>query len=111
GLALLVPLAMLAVLVIALAPGLIVVFLPGGSAVTVIGAILLVIGVLLAGVGCLAVYFGYWAVAAPALLLENLGVIAAVRRSFQLVRGGFWRVLGIGLLTAVVTAVVRQVFV
>ena len=48
--------------------------------------------------------------AAPALLLENLAVFPALRRSYQLVRGSFWRVFGIGLLTAVIASVVREVF-
>jgi hypothetical protein len=50
-------------------------------------------------------------VAAPALLLEQLGVFAALGRSYRLVRGSFWRVLGIGLLTALITSIIRQLFV
>jgi hypothetical protein len=42
--------------------------------------------------------------------LENLGVFASLRRSFRLVRRSFWRVFGIGLLTAVIASIVRQVF-
>ena len=43
-----------------------------------------------------------WGLAAPALLLEHLAVGAALRRSVALVKGSFWRVLGILLLTVVV---------
>jgi hypothetical protein len=107
GLACLVLLAVLLVWLVALAPGLIVVFLPGGK---VFGAILLVLGTLLAAACSLALYFGFWAVSAPALLLEKLGPFAALRRSYRLVRGSFWRVFGIGLLTALIAYIVRQIF-
>jgi hypothetical protein len=107
GVALIVVLALPLVMALALAPGLIVLFLPSG---TVAGVILLVLGGIAGLLACLALYFGFWAVAAPALLLENLGVFASLRRSYQLVRGSFWRVLGIGLLTAVIASILRQVF-
>jgi hypothetical protein len=108
GLACLVILALPLIMLVTMLPGLIVVFLPSG---TVAGVILLLIGALAGFVGFMALYFGFWAVAAPALLLENLGVFAALRRSFRLVRGSFWRVVGIGLLTALITYFIRQVFV
>jgi hypothetical protein len=108
GLACLVVLTLPLVLLVTMLPGLIVVFLPSG---TVAGVILLLIGALVGFIAFMALYFGFWAVAAPALLLENLGVFAALRRSFRLVRGSFWRVVGIGLLTAVITYFIRQVFV
>jgi hypothetical protein len=40
------------------------------------------------------------------IVLERLGIVAAVSRSFKLVRNDFWRVLGIWLLGAIVAAVV-----
>jgi hypothetical protein len=107
GLACLVLLALPVVLLITMLPGLIVVFLPGAR---VVGVVLLVLGALVGLVLYAALYLGYLAVAAPALLLENLGIFAAVRRSYQLVRGTFWRVFGIALLTAVIADIVRQVF-
>jgi hypothetical protein len=107
GLACLVLLSLPLVVGLAMVPGLVVVFLPGGG---LVGAILLVVGALVGLVGYVGLYFGIWAVAAPALLLENLGVFAALRRSFRLVRGGFWRVFGIGLLTAVISYIVRNIF-
>ncbi|MQA84984.1 MAG: hypothetical protein GEV03_10260 [Streptosporangiales bacterium] len=42
------------------------------------------------------------ALAAPALILERAGVIGALRRSWTLIRGSFWRVLGILLLTVLI---------
>ena len=106
GLAFLVLLILSLLLVPALAPGLALLL----SDSEVLGALLLVLGVLVWLAACAVVYFGYWAVAAPALILENLGILAALRRSYRLVRGSFWRIFGIGLLTFVVTAVVRQLF-
>lgn len=47
----------------------------------------------------LAVRFAF---AAPALLLEELGIVAALRRSWRLGRGSSWRVLGIVLLTGII---------
>lgn len=106
GLAFTVLLALGLLLALVLAPGVALVL--SGSEVA--GALLLVVGMLLWLVACAVVYLGYWAVAAPSLILENLGVFAALGRSYRLVRGSFWRVLGIGLLTLVITAIVRQLF-
>lgn len=39
--------------------------------------------------------WGIWAVAVPALIIENHGIGRALRRSQDLVRGTFWRVWGI----------------
>ncbi|HEX3336923.1 MAG TPA: hypothetical protein VHS54_10720 [Jatrophihabitans sp.] len=49
--------------------------------------------------------WGIWAVAAPALVLERTGVIGALRRSWQLVAGHFWRTWGIRALGWVLTSV------
>ncbi len=110
GLALLVPLALTLLALVAVLPGALVLIFASGTAATVVGVILLLIGVVIAVIGSLALYLGFWAVAAPALLLENLGVFAALSRSYRLVRGNFWRVVGIGLLTAIITGIMRQVF-
>ncbi|GLY14866.1 hypothetical protein Kisp01_18810 [Kineosporia sp. NBRC 101677] len=108
GLALL--LLVLAPLIIALsmAPGGLLLFLLPDD--IWIGAVVLVVGTLLGVVAYAAFYLGFWSVAAPSLLLENLGVVAALRRSFRLVRGTFWRVFGISLLTAVIAYIVQQIF-
>ncbi|ONK13912.1 hypothetical protein [Streptomyces sp. MP131-18] len=47
--------------------------------------------------------------AAPALMLERQGVIAALRRSAKLVRGSWWRVFGIQLLVVVLLTVVGSI--
>ncbi|HEU5039092.1 MAG TPA: hypothetical protein VFT70_18945 [Nocardioides sp.] len=41
----------------------------------------------------------------PALMIERIGVIAAIGRAFRLTRRQFWRTLGIGLLTVIVTGI------
>jgi hypothetical protein len=107
GLALVVLMALPLVILAAIVPGLILIFVPG---VQTLGVILLVLGAITGIAVYLALYLGFLAVAAPALLLENLGVFAAIRRSYRLVRGSFWRVFGISLLTGVITYVIRQIF-
>jgi hypothetical protein len=42
----------------------------------------------------------------PLIVLERLGIFPAVTRSYELVRKDFWRVLGIWLLTLLVTIVI-----
>ena len=78
---------------------------PGLLALTVsdaLGGALLVLGVL-AGVVVLVLTLTRLSMAVPALLLEEAGVPTALRRSWGLVRGSFWRVLGILLLTGLIT--------
>lgn len=79
------------------------------------GVSLLLVSGLAGGLGLLlgvplAVVVVVWlwvrfAFAAPALLLEELGVRAAVRRSWQLGYGSFWRVLGVLVLAAIIGGV------
>jgi hypothetical protein len=49
--------------------------------------------------------WGALSVSVPALMVENLGVRAAMRRSRQLVRGTFWRVWGIRALGTIITSI------
>ncbi len=49
-----------------------------------------------------------WYVAIPALLVERTGPVAALTRSFQLVKQRFWPVLGVGVLAFVIAQVVVQ---
>ncbi|HEX3005576.1 MAG TPA: glycerophosphoryl diester phosphodiesterase membrane domain-containing protein [Angustibacter sp.] len=71
-----------------------VVAVPAGVVATLVGLpLLVVVGVVL---------FTKLAFAAPSLLLEELGVVAALRRSWRLVTGSFWRVFGILLLSAAI---------
>lgn len=41
----------------------------------------------------------------PALMLEDVGVLGAIRRAYRLTQHQFWRTLGIGILTVIVVVV------
>lgn len=95
-----------------------------GAAIAVLAGLVAVIVAVLAAIGsaavavvlglplalaviALLVYLYTVVLFAPVLIvLERLPVLDAVTRSFALVRHGFWRVLGIRLLTLLVTSVV-----
>lgn len=67
--------------------------------------------VLAALVGIAAGVVGIWLavlfwLATPALVLEDAGIAAAFGRSRHLVRGSWWRVLGIGLLVMLIASAV-----
>ena len=66
---------------------------------------------LLAGIALAVVVAVGLALAAPAYVLEGVPVIAALRRSTTLVRGRFWPILGILVLTAIIAAVVAGIIV
>ena len=65
--------------------------------------------VLLAVVVLAFVQVRYFLLAAPALMLERVGIATSLRRGAELSRGQFWRLLGIYLLTALVVGLVSQV--
>ncbi|MDF2710125.1 MAG: hypothetical protein K0R62_5777 [Nonomuraea muscovyensis] len=50
-----------------------------------------------------------FAFAAPAVVLESRGPLDAMRRSWTLVSGGFWRVLGILLLTSLLVGFIGSI--
>ncbi|HYO38621.1 MAG TPA: hypothetical protein VER39_03090 [Nocardioidaceae bacterium] len=81
-----------------------------GLQVGVAQGLLVGVPLLLAGVAALAfVQVRCFQLAAPALVLERIGVVASLRRAAQLSRGQFWRLLGVQLLTVLVVGVVAQV--
>ena len=79
--------------------------------VALAGPVTLVVGVPLVSAGLVGVVYLYVRVAlAPcALVLERLGIRDSLRRSGVLVRGSWWRVLGILLLAQIITGFVGQV--
>ncbi|MET8703393.1 hypothetical protein ACFVUH_36055 [Kitasatospora sp. NPDC058032] len=78
-----------------------------GAAEPAITALLVIVGMLSLPV---AVWLGIQlSLAAPALMLEKQGVIAALSRSRRLVRGSWWRIFGITLLSTVIAWVVSSV--
>ncbi|MFD8195875.1 DUF7544 domain-containing protein [Streptomyces wuyuanensis] len=100
GLTLLLPLIAAAVLAVGLLPGLLL-GSAGGAALAALGGIAAAVVTL-----WLMVRF---ALASPALMLERQGVIQSMRRSAKLVRGAWWRVFGILLLTVLLTFLVSLI--
>ncbi len=68
-------------------------------------------GLLIAALGGLALVYLYvkLALASPALVMEGCGVLESLRRSWALVRGSWWRVLGILILSAIITSLLTAV--
>jgi len=60
---------------------------------------------------CLLVWFWVrvYYLPVPALMLEPVGIIGAVRRGFYLTRRQFWRTFGIALLTGLVVGIASEV--
>jgi len=98
GLTLLLAVGYVAVLLVATLPGILVIAAgsdDGGATLTVLGAV--------AGLACVIWLWVLFSLAPPALVLERQGIVAALRRSGKLVRGSWWRILGIQLLTVLVS--------
>ena len=68
-------------------------------------------GILIGVGGTVALVFVYvkLALASPALVMEGVGVLTSLRRSWALVRRSWWRVLGILILSAVITSLLTTV--
>jgi hypothetical protein len=97
---------------LAVAVAVVAVLLPGLAAVLAgqpdLGIVLVLAGV--AGAIALTLLLTVrWALAAPALVLEKAPVLTALRRSWRLTRGSFWRVLGILLLTGIIVSIGQAV--
>jgi hypothetical protein len=80
----------------------------GGPAGALIGGLIAVLGFLAAGV--LAVWIGTRLSLVPSvLILERLTLGKAIRRSWGLVRGFFWRTFGIQLLVALMIGIASSI--
>ena len=91
------------VIALALAPGIVLLVLREWAG----GAVALV--VLGLGVTALVIWLGVVLTFVPVLIVvERLGIIASIKRSFALVKGAFWRTLLVLLLTLILTSVVSQ---
>jgi hypothetical protein len=87
-----------------LLPGILVLVAGGGA----LGAVLLVLGIIAAAV--LATWVAIrWLFAPSAVLLERIGAIASLGRSWRLVGGSWWRCLGIVLLAQLLASVLSGV--
>ncbi|TWE12054.1 hypothetical protein [Rudaeicoccus suwonensis] len=93
-------------LAIAIVIGIVVVLLLTGQTVLAI-----ILGVVLFIVLLLAVLYTFFraSLAPAALVLERLGPVEAIRRSFTLTNGSFWRVVGILLLTQLIAGVASSI--
>lgn len=74
--------------------------------ITLVGVFILVVA------GAIVSYYLSikFSVASPAMVLENLGVFAAIGRSWSLTRKNFWRLFGINILTSIIISMVTSVF-
>lgn len=104
GLLLLLPLIVTVVVLVAVVPGIVLSAAGAGAA----GAVLVVLGALAAVVAGIWLWI-LFSLAPPALMLEKQGVIAAMRRSAKLVRGSWWRIFGVLLLTQVLVFIVAGI--
>ena len=107
GLTLLIALMMTVVLAVPLGLGLGLGFALGAGTLPIV--LLGVLGGLVGVVGMIFVYVRWALLAAPALVLEGVGVLASLRRGGELSRGQFWRLFGIYLLASVAAGFVSQV--
>ena len=78
---------------------------------TIIGAILATMAVMAIPAVIGLFFMIRWYLVVPAMVVEDIGVFAALRRSWNLTRGHFWRTLGITLLFAVILGFVSAVIV
>ncbi|GGZ21615.1 DUF7544 domain-containing protein [Streptomyces poonensis] len=106
GLTLLLPLIAGAIVFVGVLPGLIVALIGEAEA----GAGLAVLGGLAAFIVAIWLMIRF-SLASPALMLEKQGVLKAMSRSVKLVRGSWWRVLGIQLLAAIIANIVASIIV
>jgi hypothetical protein len=70
---------------------------------------LVAVVVVLAAIAIIIVAVARFALAIPALVLERLGPIPALRRSWSLVEGSTWRTFGIVLLAGLVLTIIASV--
>ena len=78
------------------------------NAAVIVATVLIALGLLVAAMIAAAWLGIRLVVAVPAMLEEGLGPIAAVRRSWRLVQGSFWRIVGIVVVVYVLAQVVQS---
>ncbi|SEG78339.1 hypothetical protein SAMN05216223_1113 [Actinacidiphila yanglinensis] len=104
GLSFLLVFLYVAVLAVAIVPGILVAAAGstgGGAALAVLGAC--------AGLVVMVWLWILLSLSPPALMLEDQSIVGAMKRSAKLVRGAWWRVLGVELLTAVLTYIASAI--
>ncbi|MET8183673.1 hypothetical protein [Streptomyces sp. NPDC005336] len=104
GLLFLIPAIAVAIIAAGMTPGL----LLAAAGVDSEGAALASLGGL-AAAGVAVWLWVRFSLAAPALMLEKQGIMAALRRSAKLVRGAWWRVFGVQLLAVVLAFILGSI--
>lgn len=100
---------LVAVVLIGAAVLLAVVIISSASDSSTTAVVLAVLAAIILGLGAVvaALFLGVrLSLSSAALILENVGVLDGIRRSWRLTRGSFWRVLGILVLAGLIQAVV-----
>ena len=81
-----------------------------GFALDTAAAVLVIAGLVVTTIVLLVFFWvRVYYLAVPPLMLEPVGVFAAMGRSFALTRGQFWRTFGIALLTVLITQIAASV--
>ncbi|MGW1746879.1 hypothetical protein ACWCRD_14920 [Streptomyces sp. NPDC002092] len=106
GLILLLPLIAVTIVFVGALPGILVAVFGNADG----GVALAVLGGLAAGVVALWMMIRF-SLASPALMLEKQGVVKSMSRSAKLVRGSWWRVLGIQLLAGIIANIISAIVV
>jgi hypothetical protein len=106
GLTFLLPLIAVVVIGVGTLPGVLLAVSGSGDG----GTGLAILGGLAAGVVAMWLIIRF-SLASPALMLEKQGILKSMSRSAKLVRGSWWRVLGIQLLAAIITYIVAAIIV
>ncbi|WP_326808400.1 glycerophosphoryl diester phosphodiesterase membrane domain-containing protein [Streptomyces sp. NBC_01775] len=104
GLLVLIPLLVSAVMFLCVLPGILAALAGSAGA----GLALLFLGII-GGIVAGAWIWVRFCLSAPALMLEKQGVLSSMRRSAKLVRGSWWRILGIQLLAFLLVIVISSV--
>lgn len=112
GVSLLISVALFAMTAVFLTPGIVMMVVGGrqGNDGLILFGVLTMVGL---GLLLILAYLFVWtrvAFAGPAIVLERLGIWASLRRSWRLTKlSGFWRILGIRMLTMILVTIVAQV--
>lgn len=75
----------------------------------IIGMLFMIFALFLIALVPVLYFMTRWCLVAPTMIVENIGPFAALRRSWRLTRGNFWRTFGIGVLFTIIVSIVQAV--